>query len=71
MKHSSRDEIFRFLDLPPEMRNLVYDHLLTLTPPVSPSPSSSFASCQPAILSTCRQIYNEAAGLLNSVRNTE
>ena len=62
---------FRFLDLPPEMRNLVYGHLLTLTPEPKSSPSSCFGSCHPGILATCRQIHNEAAGLLACSWNTE
>lgn len=62
--------VFRFLDLPPEMRNSIYGHLLTLLP-ICASPSSCFESCQPEILSTCRQIHNEAVGIMACLDNTD
>lgn len=63
---------FRFLDLPPEMRNLIYEHLLTLPPrTIRQSPSACFSSCHPEILSTCHQIHHEAAGLLTCPANAE
>ncbi|SMR44972.1 unnamed protein product [Zymoseptoria tritici ST99CH_3D1] len=63
---------FRFLDLPPEMRNLIYGELLTLPRrPNRQSPTACFGSCHPGILATCRQIYKEAAGLLACPANTE
>ncbi|KAK5009490.1 hypothetical protein LTR28_000792 [Elasticomyces elasticus] len=61
------DEVntFRFLQLPAEMRNLVYELLLTLT---SESPerrrSRKGLVCYPQILATSSQMWKEATGLL-------
>ncbi|EME42437.1 hypothetical protein DOTSEDRAFT_73308 [Dothistroma septosporum NZE10] len=52
---------FRFLDLPAEMRNIVYRELLVLPQPDSPRRVST---CQLAIIRTCRQIRSEAHGIL-------
>ncbi|KAK4990987.1 hypothetical protein LTR66_006654 [Elasticomyces elasticus] len=56
---------FRFLQLPAEMRNLVYELLLTLT---SESPerrrSRKGLVCYPQILATSSQMWKEATGLL-------
>lgn len=52
---------FRFLDLPPEMRNLVYSHLLTVRLHCS---CCQDWFCYPEILRTCRQINHEAKDIL-------
>ncbi|SMR54403.1 unnamed protein product [Zymoseptoria tritici ST99CH_3D1] len=46
---------FRFLDLPPEMKNLIYKELLVL--------QDSY-TCFPEILGTCRQIFKEGSNIL-------
>ncbi|KAK5133461.1 hypothetical protein LTR08_007703 [Meristemomyces frigidus] len=51
---------FRFLDLPPEMRLMVYSELLTL--PEKTCPCHKF--CFPQILRACRHVYVEAAPVL-------
>ncbi|CAK4033179.1 Hypothetical predicted protein [Lecanosticta acicola] len=48
---------FRFMDLPPEMRNLIYEHLLT-------HDGSRGRTASTAILRTDREIYREAHGIL-------
>ncbi|KAI7383304.1 hypothetical protein KC336_g18406 [Hortaea werneckii] len=51
------DQVFRFLDLLPELRNLVYRELLVW-------PSNRPESCWPQILRTCRQVNNEAKDII-------
>ncbi|KAI7478490.1 hypothetical protein KC351_g8170 [Hortaea werneckii] len=51
------DQVFRFLDLPAEMRNLVYRELLVW-------PSNKPERCWPQILSTCRQVNDEAKRII-------
>ncbi|RMZ12142.1 hypothetical protein D0860_03112 [Hortaea werneckii] len=51
------DQVFRFLDLPAEMRNLVYRELLVW-------PSNKPERCWPQILSTCRQVNDEAKHII-------
>lgn len=46
---------FRFMDLSPELRTLVYRELLTF---------KRSWTCYPQILSTCKQVHDEAEGLL-------
>lgn len=50
---------FRFMDLPPEMPNIIYEYLLT-----TGKSWSIKQSAHPAILRTCRQVYKEAHGVL-------
>ncbi len=57
---------FRFLDLPPEIRNLIYGHLLRLR---DSRWRADRLVCSTAILSTCQQIHAEATGILY-VENT-
>ncbi|KAK5124372.1 hypothetical protein LTR85_001589 [Meristemomyces frigidus] len=61
----AKRDAFRFFDLPPEMRNIVYRELLIFTcrPDVSEVVSEE-RMCDPAILTTCRQAYDEAKSLL-------
>ncbi|KAI7268347.1 hypothetical protein KC343_g6230 [Hortaea werneckii] len=56
-KHSHVNSAFRFLDLPAEMRNLVYRELLVW-------PSDRPERCWPQILRTCRQISYEATDII-------
>lgn len=53
---------FRFLDLPPEMQNLVYSKLLIMLP----AHDRKRKHCFPQILSTCREVSNDATGILYS-----
>ncbi|KAI6857525.1 hypothetical protein KC343_g5966 [Hortaea werneckii] len=52
-----QDQAFRFLDLPAEMRNLVYRELLVW-------PSNRLERCWPQILRTCRQVNDEAKEII-------
>ncbi|KAI7546302.1 hypothetical protein KC331_g5705 [Hortaea werneckii] len=53
----NEDQVFRFLDLPAEMRNLSYRELLVW-------PSNRLERCWPQILSTCRQVNDEAKDII-------
>ncbi|KXT15465.1 hypothetical protein AC579_10588 [Pseudocercospora musae] len=55
LEAADRDATFRFLDLAPELRTLIYNDLLIL--------DDSF-TCFPQILRTCKQIKNEATNTL-------
>lgn len=64
-----KDHPFPFLDLHPELRNIVYRELLVVDYPASFAP----LKCHPEILATCHQINHEATGILyglNKVRLT-
>ncbi|KAK4497910.1 hypothetical protein PRZ48_010565 [Zasmidium cellare] len=54
---------FRFQDLPPEMRNLVYRELLPVRSPDGVRESNE-PRCQTAILRSCKQIHTEAQSIL-------
>ncbi|KAI7221864.1 hypothetical protein KC333_g1471 [Hortaea werneckii] len=56
---SNEDQIFRFLDLPAELRNRVYRELLVW-------PSNRPERCWPQILSTCRQVNGEAKDIIHT-----
>ncbi|PIA96128.1 hypothetical protein CB0940_10686 [Cercospora beticola] len=53
-------EAVQFLELPPELRNRVYAELLTLPDGLVDHKAGAF----PAILSTNKQVYSEAVGIL-------
>ncbi|RMZ28134.1 hypothetical protein D0859_07777 [Hortaea werneckii] len=55
---ADNDATFRFFDLPAEMRNTVYEHLLTLRD------LNHGWRCYPEILATCKQVNREARGYL-------
>ena len=55
-----KDHPFPFLNLHPELRNIVYRELLVTDYPASFKP----LKCHPEILATCQQINHEAAGIL-------
>lgn len=58
---------FRFLDLPPEIRNLVYHHHFTLyRNPLYPKQLRKMAMLPDAILGVNRQVYEEASHSLYS-----
>lgn len=59
-KADRESQPFRFLDLPPEMRNMVYVDLLTLPEHTC----GTHCICFPQILRTCRQVYKEAGDIL-------
>lgn len=64
LRELDTDTTFRIMDLPPEMRNLVYENLLIRD--VSSNRSASIA-----VLRTCQQMYREAHGIFlaeNSLR---
>jgi hypothetical protein len=50
------------LDLPPELRNLLYADVLTLR---HGRDKFSAKYCHPSILATCKQVFEEASGILN------
>ena len=58
------DEVksFRFLDLIPELRNMVYNELLTFE--VCPNCPAVHEPCHPEILRTSKQVYKEAKAIL-------
>jgi hypothetical protein len=56
--------VFQFLDVPPELRNLVYEPALDIKKANNPGRSVLSLVAEPAILATCRQVYNEAAAIL-------
>lgn len=55
LKQADTEASFRFLDLPPEMRNLVYKELVVL---------QDSWYCHPQILATCTQVHKEASSVL-------
>lgn len=61
LRDADRDATFRFLDLSPELRNLVYEHLLTIRPKQS---SQGRQYCYPNILRSSKQTYAEGTGIL-------
>ena len=68
LRQVDRDTTFRFLDLPPELRNLVYADALTLR---HGRDKFSAKSCHPSILATCTQVFEEASGILNGEGQAE
>ena len=64
LRASDRKATFRFLDLPAEIRNLVYIYLLTLTSEGYGFRRTRFI-CHPQILASCKQINAEASDLLH------
>lgn len=62
LRAADHNATFRFLDLPPELRNVLYIDTLTLH---KKDGKTLKKYCQgAAILSTCKQIYNEAKDVL-------
>ena len=57
---ADKDAIFRFLDLSPELRNLVYGELLHLRS----KPGHTKRYCFPRILAASKQVHEEAHGIL-------
>lgn len=58
LEKADRQWSFRFLDLPPEMRLLVYRQLFLIK--TFPYSDHRYSSMHPAILRSCKQIYEEA-----------
>lgn len=56
---ADRDATFRFMDLPAEMRNEIYEYLL-----IFPGGEPGRNSCHTSILRTCKEIYGEAKSIL-------
>ena len=63
LQAADREATFRFFDLPPELRNLVYGFALEVED-VEDDNKLKHVLAEPAILASCRQVYNEASGLL-------
>ena len=59
----SRAGAFRFPDLPAELRNKIYVSVLTR--------NSTGRGLQPQLLTTCRQVHQEASGLLYSLNQID
>lgn len=55
---------FRFLDLLPELRNMVYSELLTIK-------EEDGKGCWPQILATCKQVHQEAEGIFHADTQVE
>lgn len=59
LAQADRHPVFRFMDLPAEMRNEIYRYLLILQ---EVRPGKAF--CHPAILETCKEINREGSSIL-------
>jgi hypothetical protein len=68
LREADRKATFRFLDLPPELRNRVYEELFTFKPSKWHSESKH---CHPAILATSKEVNKEANEYLNDEREAE
>ena len=64
LRASDRKATFRFLNLPAEIRNLVYTYLLTPMSEGYHNRGNGF-TCHPQILASCKQINAEASDLLH------
>jgi len=62
LDRADKSKSFRFLDLIPEMRNLIYKELLVLG--VCDKCPTIHTFCHPSILQTSKQIYKEARDIL-------
>ena len=78
LERADEDATFRFQDMPPEMRNQVYNELLVL-PEAGPPEYSPLGEpvrtrsqgCHPQIISTCRGIRDEASSILYGANVTD
>ncbi|KAK5124481.1 hypothetical protein LTR85_001698 [Meristemomyces frigidus] len=59
LRQADRDATFRFLDLAPELRNLVYRELLTWT-----HEDGANTACYPQILAASKQVHSETESIL-------
>jgi hypothetical protein len=62
LDRDDEERSFRFLDLIPELRNMVYKELLTFV--TCPNCPAVHEPCHPEILSTSKQVYKEAKAIL-------
>ena len=67
LRAADREATFRFFDLPPELRNIVYGLALGVEE-VEDGDKIKHIVAEAAILASCRQVYNEASGLLYGER---
>lgn len=66
LSEADRNATFRFFDLPPELRNAVYQELLS-----PPKADDGRVHRYAALLAACHQIHDEAHGVLNDVAHAE
>lgn len=62
LEQADEAKSFRFLELPAEMRNLIYAELLTFGR--CPSCPRIHEACQTGILQSCKQVYKESRNIL-------
>lgn len=62
LDHADEEILFPFLRLIPELRSMVYKELLTFV--TCPNCPAVHEPCHPAILRTCKEIYEEAKAML-------
>jgi hypothetical protein len=64
LEQADKTARFEFLDLPPELRLMVYRKLLLFMTPHEQIPSGRAGRVYPQILQTCKLIQEEANGIL-------
>lgn len=63
LRAKDQEAVVPFLHFPAEVKNIIYKELLT---PKSDGNTPERFACHPAILSSCKEVYNEARELINT-----